>query len=399
MSYLLEDIRVIDAASYLAGPGAATVLADYGADVIKIEPPQGDGYRNLVGNYPVGYHWLLTSRNKRSLGLDLSVKEGRDVLHELIKGADVVLTNFVGAQLDRYALGYETLKALNQRLIYAHLTGYGTEGPDKSRRAFDVTAWWARSGMMEFVRDPGQMPLSAAPGMGDHATATALFAAIMSGLYRRERTGEGSYVATSLIANGAWANGMALQGIYAGADLGTHRQEKGWFSPFTSIYQTRDGEYLVFAIINPGREWAPLCKALDRLEWLDDPRFELSVIMKHRRELRDLIAERVAELDRAEMVELLDSHDITYSRVMPMAEVAHDEHLIANGIVVPTDDPGEDYQWTIASPITIAEEPKKPPQRAPEIGAHSVEVLRECGFEQTAIDALIADGVVIAAAD
>ncbi|TDI91462.1 MAG: CoA transferase, partial [Chloroflexi bacterium] len=127
MSYLLEDIRVIDAASYLAGPGAATVLADYGADVIKIEPPQGDGYRTLVGNYPVGYHWLLTSRNKRSLALDLSREEGRAVLHQLIEAADVFLTNFVGPQLDRYALGYETLKALNPRLIYAHLTGYGTE--------------------------------------------------------------------------------------------------------------------------------------------------------------------------------------------------------------------------------------------------------------------------------
>jgi formyl-CoA transferase len=226
-----------------------------------------------------------------------------------------------------------------------------------------------------------------------------LFAAIMSGLYRRERTGEGSYVATSLIANGAWANGMALQGIYAGADLGTHRQEKGWFSPFTSIYQTRDDEYLVFAIINPAREWEPLCKALDRLEWLDDPRFELAVIMKHRLELRDLIAARVAELDRTELVELLDLHDITYSRVMPMAEVAHDEHLIANGIVVPTDDPGEDYQWTIASPITIAEEPKKPPKRAPDVGAHSVEVLRESGFGQAQIDALIANGVVVVATD
>jgi formyl-CoA transferase len=399
MSYLLEDIRVIDAASYLAGPGAATVLADYGADVIKIEPPQGDGYRTLVGNYPVGYHWLLTSRNKRSLGLDLSHEEGRAVLHQLVKGADVILTNFVGAQLDRYALGYETLKALNPRLIYAHLTGYGTEGPDKARRAFDVTAWWARSGMMEFIRDPGQTPLSAAPGMGDHATATALFGAIMTGLYRRERTGEGSYVATSLIANGAWANGMALQGIYAGADLGTHRQEKGWVSPFTSIYRTRDGEYLVLAIINPAREWKSLCEALDRMEWVEDPRFELTVIMKHRVELRDLIAARVAELDRTTMVELLDRHDITYSRVMPMAEVAHDEHLIANGIVVPTDDPEEDYQWTIASPITIAEEPKKPPRRAPDVGAHSVEVLRESGFEQAQIDALIASGTVVVAAN
>lgn len=396
MGYLLDDIRVIDAASYLAGPGAATILADYGADVIKVEPPSGDGYRALVGRYPVSYHWLLTSRNKRSIGLDLGDADGRAVLHDLVRSADVVLTNFIGPALERYEMGYEALKAINPGLIYAHLTGYGTHGPDKARRAFDVTAWWARSGMMEFIRDPGQTPLSAAPGMGDHATATAMFAAIMTGLYRRARSGEGCYVSTSLIANGAWANGMALQGIYAGADLGRHRQEKGWVNPFTATYTTRDGEYVVFAIINPTREWPLLCEALAHPDWLDDPRFALDTLMKHRVELRELIAARVAELSRAELVERLDRHDITYSRVMPMSEVAYDEHLIANEIVVPTGDPGGDYRYTIASPIRIAEEPKKAPRRAPDMGADSVEVLRELGLSEQRIQALIDGGAVIA---
>ena len=191
MEHFLEDLVVVDAATFLAGPGAATMLGDFGAKVIKIEPPSGDGYRGLVGRYPVPYHWLLTSRNKESLALDLSKDSGQALLHQVIAKADVMTTNFMRSQLERYQLTYPTLKAINPRLVFGHITGYGDEGPEADRRAFDVTGWWARSGMMEFVRDPDQTPLMPAPGMGDHSTATALFGAIMSGLYKRERTGEG----------------------------------------------------------------------------------------------------------------------------------------------------------------------------------------------------------------
>lgn len=394
MNYLLEGIRVIDAASFLAGPGAATVLADFGADVIKIEPPAGDGYRTLVGPYPVPYHWLLTSRNKRSLALDLTQEAGRAVLHDLVKDADVLLCNFVGSQLDRFDISYETLKAINPRLIYGHMTGYGTEGPDAERRAFDVTAWWARSGMMEFIREPGQTPQAAAPGMGDHSTAMAFFGAIMTGLYRRERTGEGAYVTTSLIANGVWANGMALQGVMSGADLGAVRQEKGWVNPFTGSYRTRDGHFVVFAIINPTREWPYLCEALGHPEWMEDPRFEAKVRMKNRHALTELMADSIAAMNLDELMETLDFHDITYSRVMRMADVIDDEHLKATGVILETADGGEDYQWTVNSPISVGDAPKKPPHRAPDVGAHSIEVLTELGKSAAEIAALIASGVV-----
>ena len=134
-------------------------------------------------------------------------------MHRLVRGADVFLTNFIGTQLAKYELEYDRLKELNPRLIYAHISGYGTEGPEVQRRAFDATAWWARSGLMEFIRGQGVDPVTSAPGMGDQATSMSLFAAIMTGLYRREKTGEGALVSTSLIANGVWSNGMALQGV------------------------------------------------------------------------------------------------------------------------------------------------------------------------------------------
>ncbi|MBV1879183.1 MAG: CoA transferase [Pseudomonadales bacterium] len=396
MDYLLDDITVLDAASFLAGPGAATILADFGANVIKIEPPGGDGYRQLVGTYPVPYHWQLTSRNKRSLVLDLTTEAGQAVLHQLVKQADVITTNFLQPTLERYQMDYQCLKEINPRLIFAHLTGYGTKGIETARRAFDLTAWWARSGMMEYVRDVDQVPLGPAPGMGDHATATALFGAIMTGLYRRSKTGEGSLVSTSLLANGVWANGMALQGVIAGNDVSKIRREKGFISPFTGTYRTRDGDYLVLAIINVEKEWPRLCRALNHQDWLQDPRFsEHRTLMRNRYELMDLINEIMGRLSIEQACALLDEHDITYGPVQQMSAVLTDQQMLDNGIVVPTNDAEEDYKLTIGSPINIDESPKKPPQRAPEIGADSTAVLLEMGFSEQDIQGLISRGVVL----
>lgn len=400
MQHLLEDVTVIDAATYLAGPGASTILADFGANVIKIEPPGGDGYRALVGAYPVPYHWLLTSRNKRSLALDLNKDAGRALMHQLVARADVLTTNFLNAQLTKYHLDYETLRQINPRLIYAHISGYGLEGPDAERRAFDVTGWWARSGLMEFVRAPGQKPQPMSPGMGDHCTATALFGCIMTGLYRREKTGEGSFVSTSLAANGVWANGMALQGVIAGNDVGTYRQSKGWPNPFTDAYQCSTGEYLVLAVINTQREYPELAKALDRDAWLADERFNsVPAIMQHRPAFREAMDEAFAQFSYAEASERLEAAGVTFSRVIPMGEVPDDEQMRANGIIVETNDEGEGYELTVGSPINVREAPKRAPRRAPEIGQDSVAVLRELDFEDGYIKQLLDAQVIFAAAD
>ena len=332
MEHQLEDITVIDAATYLAGPGAATILADYGANVIKIEQPGGDGYRSLVGAYPVPYHWLLTSRNKRSLAMDLRSDAGQALMHDLVAKADVLTTNFMRGQLEKYQLTYETLKHVNPRLIFAHISGYGLQGPDADRRAFDVTGWWARSGLMEFIRQPGQTPLPMAPGMGDHCTATALFGAVMTGLYRRERTGEGSFVSTSLAANGVWANGMALQGVIAGNNIGTYRQAKGWPNPFSDVYRCSDGEYVVLAVINTVREYPALAAALDCEHWLGDERFaNVGSVMKNRPDFHLAMAEAFSQFTLGEASARLEAAGVTFSRVTPMGDILEDEQMRAIG--------------------------------------------------------------------
>ena len=396
MEHFLEDLIVVDAATFLAGPCAATMLGDFGAKVIKIEPPSGDGYRGLVGRYPVPYHWLLTSRNKESLALDLSKDSGQALLHQVIAKADVMTTNFMRSQLERYQLTYPTLKAINPRLVFGHITGYGDEGPEADRRAFDVTGWWARSGLMEFVRDPGQTPLMPAPGMGDHSTATALFGAIMSGLYKRERTGEGCHVSTSLAANGVWANGMALQGVAAGNDLAEHRQQAGWVNPLSAAYECADRSYLVLTMINTAREYPQLCAALGHPEWLQDERFrDIRQAMRNRGDLQQIIADAFAQIDYAEAARRLDDQGITYSKVQTMSEVLVDPQLRAAGIVIETGDTQGDYGLTISSPINMVGEAKKAPQRAPDIGANSLSVLRELDFDEDYIQSLIGAGVVV----
>ncbi len=387
---------VIDAATFLAGPGAATVLGDFGATVIKIEPPNGDRYRTLKGAYDVDYNWLLTSRNKKSIAIDLKREEGVRLVHELVESADIFVTNFIGDHIVRYQYEYERLSAINPRLIYAHVTGFGTKGPDVTRRSFDATAWWARSGLMEFVRDKDVKPVTSAPGMGDHATSMSLFSAIACALYKRERTGEGAYVSTSLLANGVWSNGMALQGVIAGMDIGARKQATGLRNPFSSVYETKDNAFVLFSIVNATREWPLVARALDREEWLDDPRFSsLSELIAHRYELIDMAQERIRELTLEELLPKLVEHEITHSHVKPMSEVVNDQQVLENDIVVSAEPESHDYPYTVMSPIAIAEEEKVKPRRAPEVGADSIEVLStHLGRSQDQIDTLIDNRVV-----
>ena len=399
MEYLLEDITVVDAATFLAGPGAATILADYGANVIKIEPPSGDGYRSLVGRYPVPYHWLLTSRNKKSLAVDLNKDAGRALVHKILEKADVLTSNFLATQLKKYELEYETVKTINPRIIFAHISGYGLKGEDAERRAFDTTAWWARSGLMEFIRDPEQTPLAPAPGMGDHATSTALFGAIMTGLYRREKTGVGCFVSTSLVANGVWSNGMALQGAIAGNDIGEYRQKTGWINPLSACYQCADGNYIVLAIINTEREFPKLCEAIGRPDILEDERFlTIRLAMRNREDLQTELNKEFIKHSSISISEALEEAGITFGPVQTMAQVLEDPQLKENDIIVETGEAEGDYVKTINSPLSILEEVKKRPSRAPDIGADTISILESLDFDQSYIKALLKAEVIFSGA-
>jgi crotonobetainyl-CoA:carnitine CoA-transferase CaiB-like acyl-CoA transferase len=213
---VFTGLKVVDLSSFIAGPAAAVILSDFGADVIKVEPPSGDTWRigykippqpRAKDNYP----WHLNNRNKRGMVLDLKSPRAADVLERLVKWADVLIINTPHPARKKLNLLYEDVAHWNPRLIYADVTGYGDKGPDADLPGFDITSYWARSGLLSLMRDAGAPPTLPMSGTGDHATAVSLYSAIVTALYRRERTGKGSSVTTSLLGAGVWACGVAIQ--------------------------------------------------------------------------------------------------------------------------------------------------------------------------------------------
>lgn len=394
MTQLLEGLKVIDLASFLAAPGAATLMADYGAEVIKIEPPTGDGYRRLHGRYRTDYNWQLTSRHKLGMSLDVQSADGQDVLMRLLEDADVLVTNFRNDQLKKYNLGYDELHERFPQLIVAQLTGYGNLGPDKKRRGYDSSAWFARTGIMQLMKARDAAPTFPAGGVGDHSTAMSLFAGIMMALYKREREGEGSFVETSLIANGCWANGMGLQGAIAGFDLGEMLQHSDR-SPFARVYETRDQRFVILVLTHPAKEWAELASALGHEEWLEDARFtDMRLVMKNRDAVYDLIAGALGSMTLAEACQALDAYHLTYGVVEGLTEVVEDAHLIENGVVVRTASDDPDFEWTIASPIKMSGEAARAIEDPPAFGEHTRAILERHGYSNTDIDVLLEQGVV-----
>jgi len=260
-SAVLSGIRVLDVASYIAAPVAATLMADYGADVIKVEAPKGDAYRHLNNNpglpeTDAAFHWHVTNRNKRGLALDLTSAAGRQVLERLVAGTDVFITNFPLGARKRLQLNYADIQALNPKLIYASLSAYGESGDEAPNPGFDSTAYWARSGLMDMVRpDPDGGPARSMPGQGDHPTGVALFGAIMLALFDRQRTGVGQHVHTSLMANGLWANAFAAQAALSGAQMPRRPKREDMPNALTNHYQCADQRWFILTLLNQDRDW------------------------------------------------------------------------------------------------------------------------------------------------
>ncbi|MDP2373192.1 CaiB/BaiF CoA-transferase family protein, partial [Reyranella sp.] len=275
----LAGLVVLDISSFIAAPAAAAALADYGADVIKIEPPgDGDPHRNSFRNasYPPSEHnfpWQLDGRLKRSLALDLKTDGARTILNRLLKRADVMIVNFPPPARERLRLRWEDIEPLNPRLVYCSLTGYGETGPDRDRPGFDVTAYFGRSGILDAARYEGGPPGLSLPAQGDRATAMTLVAAILMGLRRRDQTGKGGWVGTSLYANGVWANGTSAAGALVGAKLPPRQSPDKPRNALTNLYRTQDDRWLQLLMVRDDRLWEKFCAVIDRPELLVDERF------------------------------------------------------------------------------------------------------------------------------
>jgi len=399
---LLEGIRVIDAASFIAGPVATTVMADFGADVIKVEPPGGDTYRIRNTGYPpsaYNFPWIVDNRTKRAIAIDLRTGDGQRVLHRLVRDADVFVTNLPLDARPRLRVGWDDLAPLNPRLIYASVTAYGEHGEEAARPGFDSTALWARTALMDLMRpSPDSPPTRSLPGMGDHPTGMSLFGAIMAALYQRERTGRGTSVATSLMANGLWWNAIQVQGILCGARTTVRPPREESVSALANLYRCRDGRWFLLSLTADERRWEPLAQALGRADLLADPRFATPATRRqHAPALIAILDEVFGKRDWAEWRVVLESTGAAFGVVGTLDDIAGDAQMRASGALVPIDDPRAGAALTVNSPIAIGGQDKVPPRLAPAIGEHTVAVLREAGFDATEIDRLLAAGAVVQA--
>ncbi|MEA2849043.1 MAG: hypothetical protein QOG78_4324 [Rhodospirillaceae bacterium] len=395
----LAGLRVLDISSFIAAPAAAVVLGDWGADVIKIEGPDGDANRRIMhdsSNYPKGpvnYPWQMDSRNKRSLVLDLKQAEARAALDRLIATSDVLVCNFPPPVRDKLKLTYDDAKRVNPRLIYASLTGYGETGPDRDRPGFDVTAYFARSGLLDAQRYEGGPPGVPVPAQGDRATAMTLVSAILMALIHRMKTGEGSWVGTSLLGNGLWSCGVIAQAALVGAYLPHRPPPDRPRSALGTIYRTSDDRWLQLTIVREDKMWPGICETIGRPELLDDPRFAtVEERRKRSGELAAILGEAFASRDYEHWRETMSAHAITFGVISRPQDVPDDEQAVACGAIVDTAIP--EMPRTLANPIRLGFAEQQIAKSAPALGQHSDQILAEAGLSRDEIASLRASGAI-----
>jgi crotonobetainyl-CoA:carnitine CoA-transferase CaiB-like acyl-CoA transferase len=395
---IFSGLKVVDLASFVAGPGAAVILSDFGADVIKVEPPAGDMWRIVYKVPPQprandNYLWHLDNRNKRGLALDLKSPNAGEVLERLVKWADVLIVNTPHPARKRLKLEYQDVVQWNPRLIYADVSGFGDQGPDANLPGFDITAYWSRSGLLSQTRDAGAPPTWPIAASGDHATAVGLFSAIVMGLYRRERTGKGSAVTTSLLAEGIWAAGVHIAGALAGATFYPLHDRLSPANATLNPYKASDGSWFML-VVTPDKLQA-LAMGIGRPDLLTDPRFsDPAKQTANAPQLRAILDDVFAKQPMQHWREVFDKAHITYGAILDPADVVKDPQLRANNIVVPLEGAGGKLTLTVSSPMQVQGVAKEAARRGPGLGEHNDDILRELGFDASQIEKLHTGGTV-----
>ncbi len=385
----MEGIRVIELGVWVAGPAAGGILADWGADVIKIEPPEGDPARifqkMLGGDMDTNPPFELDNRGKRSIVLDLEDPEAMANAHKLIAGADVFLTNLRKSALQKLQLDYESLKKINPRLVYCGITGYGDKGPDADRPAYDIAAYWARSGIAHQLTPPGDDLPFQRGGMGDHTVGMAGAAAVSAGLLHRERTGEGRFVSTSLFRAGMYTISFDLNVFLMWGLRIQSGRRNSMGNPAINNYTAKDGKQFWIVGLDGQRHWPPLTRVAGHPEWIEDERFaEPQGRAQNAETLIALLDEIFAQKTLGEWeVEFAKEEDFFWAPVNSMEDLLQDPQFQPSGALVdvPIQTGGtqtsEGSFSMVATPVDFDGSSPQPSRSAPLLGEHTEEILAE----------------------
>ncbi len=396
---MLKDIKVVEYATYIAAPSAGGMLADWGADVIKIEAIGGDPIRKFFGTIGVDSAtnpvFDLDNRGKRGIAIDTSTKDGVKILKKLVETADVFLTNVRPGGLERSGLDWPSLQTVNPKLIYASVSGYGLEGDERDRPGFDMAAFWARAGVARLTIPKGEDPFALRTAFGDHVTGMATVSGILAAIIDRQNTGKGRLVETSLLRTGIYSLGSdyAIQLNFGRVASTKGRHETT--QPLNNFFKTKDENWLCILPRQSNSEWYAIAKAVGRPELAEDKRFETAKDRKANSE------ELIDELDRAfgsrtldDWWHRLDEEDIIWAPVQTPAQVVADPQARAAGAFTEmTDSQGATHQ-TPAGPVRFQDIDKDIKGPAPDIGEHTDSVLSEYGFSDDDIKEFHNQGVV-----
>jgi crotonobetainyl-CoA:carnitine CoA-transferase CaiB-like acyl-CoA transferase len=388
----LEGVRVVELAAWVAGPSVAAVLADWGAEVVKVEPPDGDPGRAWATDRNPTFE--LDNRGKRSMTLDLKVAAAREVMDSLLGRADVFVTNLGPRVLAAFGLDHETLAKRFPRLVCAVVTGYGLAGPDHQRAAYDTGAFWGRAGVLTAMALPGA-DLPASPGgSGDHMTALATVAGVAAALFTRERTGRGQLVSTSLLRTGVFMVGADVNRVLRMGEPFAVRPRTEVPNPLYNSYAAADGRRFFLLGLQPDRHWPAVAAAIGRPELLDDPRYATGAQRAaNGPALIALLSDAFAGADLAHWGRVLDAHGVWWAPVQGPADIPHDPQAVASGAFceVPT---AEGPVEMVASPVDFSDTAWSVTRRTPEAGEHTEEVLLELGLGWEAITELRTNGAL-----
>ena len=394
---MLEGLRVVEYATYVAAPGAGGIMADWGADVIKVEPPGGDPIRQFFASVGVEEErnpvFDLDNRGKRSIVLDTAQQSARDALLRLVDRADVFLTNVRPGGLKRAGLDPEALLKRNPRLVYATLTGYGLEGPDADRPGMDSAAFWARSGLAAMFRPKGGDPIQLRTAVGDHVASLAIVAGVLAALRERDASGKGRLIDASLLRVAHYVGGSDFSIQHVRGRIASNRPRKDSPNPLINFFKTADERWISLLTRQGERDWPKLARALKIEHLVDDPRFAKA---RARREngaaLVDLLDAAFAGRPLSEIAAALDAEEMIWSPVLTPAEAIADPQAIAAGCVVQTPLPDGGAMPAPAGPIRFPGANDGPKGPSPRMGEHTRVVLESAGYSAAEIDAMLASG-------
>jgi len=399
----LEGVKVVELSTWAVVPCTCEIMGDWGADVIKIEHPNGgDPTRGWSGpgwlppSSPLGVGWIADNRSKRSIALDLSKEDGRGIAYRLVEKADVFASNLQEPSLQRVGMDYETLRQINPMVVYAHLTGYGRMGPKWDKPGFDYSAFWASSGIMSLTGERDSPPAFQRPAMGDHMTTGYLTAGILAALRARDRQGVGQRVDISLMGTGLWINSWQTQATLLTNEDAKQVSQKEMPNPMFNIYRTRDDRWFIFVMLFPDRFWPFLCRALEIEHLEHDPRFATTEKRaENRKELISIIEESIATKTSEEWVPIFEKHELVWAYVHTVRSALEDPQTEANQFVVEVEHPELGNMKMVNSPVSFSETPSSSKMPPPLLGQHTEEILLAIGYNWDDILRFKDEGIII----